>query len=275
LANKRLFREAALEQLSSPERLDQLLQVTRPTGWVALLACGLLLLAALLWGLFGSVSVKVAGQGVLIGPGGVKDVVALTAGQVVAIHFDAWDTIEAGQVVASVAEPNQPAPASVVSPYAGRVLEIKAVEGGLVERGSPILSLEVADASPLEAVVYVPAAEGGNIRPGMGVQISPTTANREEFGFMLGQVGSVGDFPASRRGMLSRLGSEELVDALSSGDASIEVRVTLARDPQTTSGYAWSSVQGPPMQIDSGTLCMAWIEISTQRPLDLVLPLFK
>ncbi len=75
--------------------------------------------------------------------------------------------------------------------------------------------------------------------------------------------------------MLRLLGSEELVDALSSDDASIEVRVNLIRDPPTTSGYAWSSVQGPPMQIDSGTLCTAWIEISTQRPLGLVLPLFK
>jgi NHLM bacteriocin system secretion protein len=244
-------------------------------GWVALLACGLLLLMALLWGLFGSVSVKTAGRGVLIGPGGIKDVVALTAGQVAAIHFDAGDTVEAGWVVASVVEPNQPAPTGVVCPYAGRVLEIKAVEGGLVERGSPILSLEVAAVGPLEAVVYVPAAEGGNIRPGMRVQISPTAANREAFGFMLGRVGSVGDFPASRRGMLRRLGSEELVDALSSGDASIEVRVTLNRDPQTASGYAWSSVQGPPMQIDGGTLCTAWIEISTQKPLSLVLPLFE
>lgn len=42
-----IFRETALERLSSPEQLDQLLQVTTPKGWFALIALlALLALAA-------------------------------------------------------------------------------------------------------------------------------------------------------------------------------------------------------------------------------------
>jgi len=42
----KLFRQAALEKLSSPEELDQLMQVTTPRGWYALAALiGLVILA--------------------------------------------------------------------------------------------------------------------------------------------------------------------------------------------------------------------------------------
>ena len=41
---KNLFRSAALEKLSSPERLDVMMQITRPAAWMALLALGVLLI---------------------------------------------------------------------------------------------------------------------------------------------------------------------------------------------------------------------------------------
>ena len=44
--DKTIFREAALERLSSPEELDRLMQITTPRGWLALIATGILLLTA-------------------------------------------------------------------------------------------------------------------------------------------------------------------------------------------------------------------------------------
>ncbi|MBN1179986.1 MAG: NHLP bacteriocin system secretion protein [Anaerolineae bacterium] len=270
MPSKPLFRTTALEQLSSPDQLDQLLQVTQPAGWIMLFACTLLLLAALAWGVFGSLSVEVSGQGVLLTPGGVRDVVALASGQLLEIDVAVGDTVTAGQVVARVDDAGQAT--DVVSPYTGRVLELKAVEGGLVERGTPLLSLEPTDADTLEAVVYIPAAEGGEIRPGMGVMIAPSTVRQEAYGFLLGEVSTVSTFPASRAGMLRVLGSAELVDALAAEGGVIEVRALLQRDPQTVSGYAWSSGHGPSLELHSGTLCTARVELSVQRPLSLLLP---
>jgi predicted RecA/RadA family phage recombinase len=274
---KPIFRQVALERLSSPEQLDQLIRVTHPTGWAALFALGLLLLAAILWGLFGSIPTRVVGQGILLAPGGVNDVVSLASGQVVDIYFGVGDIIQAGQVVARIAEPDQPVNTKIVSPYAGHIVEVKVDDSSLVERGIPILSVEAGGEGPgsLEAVLYVPTTEGKKIRPGMDVQLSPSTVKREEFGFILGQVVSVGEFPATRQGMFRVLGSEELVQALSVGGALIEVHVDLILDAETPSGYAWSSSAGPPAQVDSGTFCTAWIEVREQRPLSLVLPAFK
>lgn len=60
---ERVFREVALERLSSPERLDQLVEMTRPRGWVGLLTLILVLAGGLAWGWFGSLPVWAEGSG--------------------------------------------------------------------------------------------------------------------------------------------------------------------------------------------------------------------
>ena len=42
---KGLFRKSALEKLSSPERLDVMMQITSPAAWLALAALGAVLAA--------------------------------------------------------------------------------------------------------------------------------------------------------------------------------------------------------------------------------------
>jgi hypothetical protein len=65
---RQIFRKVALDRLASPEQLDQLLQVTRPTGWLALAALYTLLAAAVLWSIFGSIAVQVSGRAALVAP---------------------------------------------------------------------------------------------------------------------------------------------------------------------------------------------------------------
>ena len=52
-ASERIFRAAAIERLSSPEQLDQLVRITRPFDWAAALAIGLVLIAIVVWSLVG------------------------------------------------------------------------------------------------------------------------------------------------------------------------------------------------------------------------------
>jgi HlyD family secretion protein len=97
-----IFRKVALERLSSPEQLDQLMQVTNPQGWLALTGLCALLAAALLWGLFGSVPTETTGEGILLRQGGVSDLVSAGAGQVEEVQVKVGDVIEKGQVVAKI-----------------------------------------------------------------------------------------------------------------------------------------------------------------------------
>ena len=97
-----IFRKVALERLSSPEQLDQLLQVTNPRGWLALGALGALLLASLTWAIFGSIPTEAGGEGILLRQGGVTNLVAAEQGQMEEVLVSVGDVIAKGQVVARV-----------------------------------------------------------------------------------------------------------------------------------------------------------------------------
>ncbi len=97
-----VFRKVSLERLSSPEQLDQLMQVTNPRGWLALGALVALLIAAFIWGIFGSIPTEAFGEGILIRRGGVSDLVATGSGQVEEVLVAVGDVIEKGQVIATI-----------------------------------------------------------------------------------------------------------------------------------------------------------------------------
>lgn len=101
-----LFRKTALERLSSPEQLDQIMQVTSPRSWLALFALGSVIVTTLFWSVFGTIPTKVNGKGIIIRAGGVYEVVSLGAGRVTEMDVQAGDRVEKGQIVARVAQPD-------------------------------------------------------------------------------------------------------------------------------------------------------------------------
>lgn len=97
-----IFRKVALERLSSPEQLDQLLQVTDPKGWLALGALGTVLLSALAWGVWGAIPTESTGEGILLRRGGVSDLVSPGAGQIEEVLVSVGDEIRKNQPVARI-----------------------------------------------------------------------------------------------------------------------------------------------------------------------------
>jgi len=94
-----IFREKALERLSSPERLDQLMRVVSPRGWLALTAFAGLVGSALLWSIIGRLPTTVAGRGVLIYPRQIVDFQAPGAGRLVTLAVQAGDMVKEGDVL--------------------------------------------------------------------------------------------------------------------------------------------------------------------------------
>jgi len=404
-----IFRKVALERLSSPEQLDQLMQVTDPKGWLALGAMGVLLLTSLAWGVFGSIPTEASGEGILLRQGGVSSLVAAENGQVEEILVSVGDVIEKGQVVARIRQEellrqikdsrdklaaaraeyqdlvryageqrrlrdqdlaqqrtnlqrsvqalerqveltrqriaserdllkdglitkqtlltseqslntaeDQLASARldlnglelkrieaeqqvdqqiqsreaqirdleielrerqarlgeaarVVSPHAGRVLELLVDRGDVVSPGTPILNLEVVSEN-LMAVLFVPATAGKRVQPGMAVRIAPSTVKREEFGSILGKVTWAAEYPSTSRGMVRLLGNEALAQKLMAEGPPIQINVSLQRDPSTPSGFRWSSSTGPNLKISSGTLASGDVVVRQEAPINLVIP---
>lgn len=100
--SKRLFRESALERLSSPEQLDQLLQVMSPRGWISLIAIWALLAAIIAWSILARVPSTVEGEGIIVAGGGLMVVVSPGNGRLTEILPSVGDHIATGQIVATI-----------------------------------------------------------------------------------------------------------------------------------------------------------------------------
>lgn len=163
--------------------------------------------------------------------------------------------------------------AQVVAPAAGRVTELRVAPGDMVGAGQALLGIESAG-SGLQAVAYVPTKHGKMVEPGMTVRIAPDNVRREEFGTLTGVVRSVSQFPSTREGMAAVLRNDTLIQSFSKDGAPYEVRVDLVAG-DTPSGYAWSSRQGPPLTLRSGTTLASDITVREQAPVTLIIPLLR
>lgn len=409
-----IFRKVALDRLSSPEQLDQIMRVTSPMGWATLGACLVLIAMTVIWGVFGSIPTKVTGQGILVEKGSLFDVVTMGEGQIIEVLPDVDEEIKIGQMIARVRQPdiqhqfeeaqrtldhlleertfinqlgsdihasrtkhiNQQRrtlhdsiklsetrlddlherveqyeklmkgglvarktyldakaeynqvlqeilkyreqlaslpttsfqatserkkeqidverriiraeeeldtlsdrldlASRVISPKAGRVNEIFKAPGAFLRLGEAILSLETDSPDDNFYIsAYFPPNQGKRIQLGMPVLIAPSIAKREEYGVLLGEVVNVSAFPATPRGMMHILENETLVELLSKNGPPIKVRAKLTKDPDTFSGFKWSSGQGAPVKLQSGTMCQTEVVVEEQKPISLIIPYLK
>lgn len=97
-----LFRKEALDRLSSPERLDQLMQVVQPQKWIPLAAMGSLIAVGLAWSVFGRIPITIAGQGVVVYPSKVAAFQSPSSGQVLVVYVRPGDRVKKGQVLATI-----------------------------------------------------------------------------------------------------------------------------------------------------------------------------
>lgn len=406
-----IFRKVALDRLSSPERLDQLIQVTGPRAWLALVALVVLLAAFTGWGILGSISTRVRGQGILLG-GNVYDVTPTWPGRVVALNVEVGGAVAAGDLVAELAQPeltqqienararladleaehayvesvgerelatqqafygerranlernieeldgllgliadqlaaeerlfaqglvtpeqlipvrqrhstartqlaatraeltqvgldeinarfvierrritseqavhdaertlrqlenDHLARSKIFSAYSGRVLEIAVDVGSVITPGQSVIKIALTenDVGALRAVLYVSADDGKRVEPGMQILVAPSTVRPEEYGYLLGRVRRIADFPATQEGMQRVLKNDQLVRQLSSVGPPFELEAELTRDPVSPSGYAWTSGGGPSVSVLDGTPVLGLVIVETRRPVEMVIP---
>jgi len=294
-----------------------MLSVISWRSWIALAGVVVLLGAIVVWGFAGSLSVNVYGQGLLISSGGIQTIVATEDGQISDIRVGTGDYIEKGEVVARLQQPEilneiqfleaqlrsllaagaeegQPLvrelkekldalrdqlslATRIVSPYSGKVVEVKVKRGEYIPRGTQVITVEQAgeQLNTLEAVLYVSPDDGKRIHPGMEVKLEAASISKETYGYLLGRVTRVNEFPSTFQGMVNVIGNEDLARTLAGSGAPIEVRVHLIPDPGTESGFKWSSSDGPPVAIQSGTLVRGIITVEKSPPLAKIFPQLK
>ncbi|MCP6757223.1 MAG: NHLP bacteriocin system secretion protein [Fischerella sp. CENA71] len=99
LKQSKIFRQEALDRLSSPEKLDQAIQVVKPQAWLSLSALGFLVAVGALWSVFGRIPLTVTGQGILIRPRHVVQFQSPSSGQLLTLKVKPGDVVKKGDVL--------------------------------------------------------------------------------------------------------------------------------------------------------------------------------
>jgi HlyD family secretion protein len=102
MAENPLFRKSALDKLASPERLDVLMQVTSPQGWIALWTIALVLAGAIGWSVFGRIGERVNGQGMLIRGDGNRLIRADGTGRLENLRVKNGQAVAPNNIIANI-----------------------------------------------------------------------------------------------------------------------------------------------------------------------------
>ena len=265
--NKEIFRKAALDKIASPEQMDQSMTVIRPATVLALVSVFIMMVVAVLWCVFGTVPEVVRGKGVIINIDKIESIKYPGNGIVENIFISNGDRVYNGQVIARV-DQNQ-----VIANSAGVVMEIPLRKGDYVQPGTTIAVIDTADLDmPIEALVYFSGTDGKKLSPGMKIGLVPSTVKQEEYGYIVGIIMEVSQFPVSDNYLNSSLQNTALVNTFKQIMNPIEVKVSIIPDPQSYSGYKWSSSKGPQQKIGSGFMCDASVITESHRPVSILIP---
>ncbi|MEV7526376.1 HlyD family efflux transporter periplasmic adaptor subunit [Streptomyces sp. NPDC091371] len=266
------FRQKALSKLQSPEELDLPIRFARPQGRLVLAVTVIVMAAASFWALTGTVSAKLSAPGILTPTEGSYTVQSPVAGQVTGVLADEGQLLPPGAPLVNVRTDQGDRPVRAVA--GGRVTALVAETGSVIATGADVATLErVQDPDdPLVAVLYVPAGSGPTIPVGASVDLSVQSVPRQQFGVLRGRVKAVGRIPQTEAQISGFLGDRRLAEQFSRQGNPVTVLVQLERSSTTTSGYTWSSTDGPPYAVDSTTPVTGAVHLAPQRPVDWLLP---
>ena len=102
--SERIFRASALQRAASPEELDHLVGITKPSDWILTIVVAVSLAAAIVWGILGRIPSRVSGQGILVGSGRVVDAVSAAEGRLASLSVSIGDHVARGQTIAQIAQ---------------------------------------------------------------------------------------------------------------------------------------------------------------------------
>ncbi|MFF8190863.1 HlyD family efflux transporter periplasmic adaptor subunit [Streptomyces bobili] len=266
------FRQQALARLQSPEELDLPVRFARPQGWLVLSVTVVVMAAASVWAVTGSVASTVGAPAVLTHGEGSYILQSPAAGQVTAVLAEEGERLPAGSPVLKVRTADGDTVVRTVA--AGRITALAATIGQIVSTGANVASVEkVAEADePLYATVYVPAENAASVPADAAVDLTVQTVPSQRYGVLRGRVKSVDRAAQSAQQIAAFLGDSQLGEQFTREGRPVAVLVRLDRSSATRSGYAWSSADGPPYALTSMTMATASIRLADQRPLDWLLP---
>ena len=120
-------------------------------------------------------------------------------------------------------------------------------------------------------LAVISAEDAGKLKEGMEVQVSPSTASRDSYGYIVGEIESISQYPVSQEDVEAILHNQQLTEMILPSGVGIQVVIQLERDSATESGLLWSSEKGGGAALKKGITGTAMIILKNQKPIELIL----
>ena len=264
--SNQIFSKEALDKMRSPEKLDTVLSITTPMGWMGLISVAVMLLAVVIWSIFGSFTVKADGMGLIMDSAGMARISALSGGTLDEVYVSPGTRVKKGDLIAHVNLAQENA-ATRMAQYAP---ELASNSREAVSRVHEFDSRRYQK----ETAEYIYSSYDGIVDEVLVSQGSLLTAGMPVASVRLDDrvVRSVSQYPATVQSMQKNLGNEQLAQMIVQAQhgALMEVSFDLVKDPDSESGYLWTSRVGEHKPVTAGSFCTGSIIIERRPPIEKV-----
>lgn len=295
MAENKLFRKTALETVSNPEQLDQHIRVTKPFAWVILIAIISFVLGVGIWAFTGNISSGVDITGIVFSPDGVWIENSVVNGRVSDVLVGENERVDKGDVMAVIPDEELLAQIKAVKSQngSGTTLDalryqyminsfVTASRGGMVN-SVPSIGDTIAEGQQVtvnyseenmsgskEIITYIPQEVANSLNIGGDVQISISGYPREEYGYILGKITSIGNTVVTEETINKDLGTTKYNEYLISASNCVRVVIRLNVDSSTRSGFECSNQKGGQnLPVEIGTLCSVKFIFATIHPISM------
>jgi HlyD family secretion protein len=165
----------------------------------------------------------------------------------------------------------------LISYSSGYIQEVLAFQGDVIQTNERVANLSEKGDTPLKAVLYFSTVDGKAIKYGMEAQVTPTFLQTENFGSIKGLVMSTSPYPTSQEEINETFLNQTLSNVVlnTTGGSPYKIEIALLRSPDTNSGFQWTTSKGPPFKIKEGALVTGAVITRTEKPINLVVELFR
>lgn len=254
-----IFNKEALDALDSHSEAKEMARVASPRLRFVLAAMLTMLAVVVYWCIFGTVNYKVTAQGIVFPFDEATPVTVPYDGTVARNLVSHGTAVERG---AGIIEIRNALSVSTVAAIRDGVVIQSLQAGTSFKAGEPVAWLlpQTKQMTGREILCYVTYQDLRKLKTGQQVQVTPANMERENWGYALGKIAGIEQYPTTRQEIVGRVKLDPLAAFIQDGQAVYEVRVLLE---EKNGSLVWSREKSRSVSVGNGALCN--IQIITER----------
>ncbi|MDE7312103.1 MAG: hypothetical protein K2N87_10890 [Eubacterium sp.] len=266
-----IFRESAMERLSSPDRLDCMIKVTTPLSWVGISVAGILSILLILWSFAGSIPEAVSVNGFLIGSYNTNTVFSSAAGRVTENFVKEGERVLPGMPLLALRDVTG-RDITVFSNQPGIISSVLATENEMVITNQELFRLSPDTRNALSILCYVGLDIAKQLQPGMEVRIYFSRSDLQDFEYARAEITNIDSYVSSKEAVSGLLG-DAMADALTANGLQAAVTCELKEDLKADrDGFYFLRDQNRKIFVSGGEQVCVQVILSECAPIQKVFP---